>query len=273
MADERSVNRRSRQTSASASSRARSKVRQGSGARKSVDYAPPSPLREMIGETGCATRCRFLSMPPAAAATRLTISFSMGRPAWARPLSHIMAHEMNANLKVTAGPAIEKAGDLAAILTNFAPRRHPLHRRDSPARPLGRRDPLSGHGGFCARYRGGQRAWREHTPQPAQVYGRRRYHAPGVAHLAPARPLRRRRALRLLRDARTQEIVKRAAAKLELQINDEGASRSPAARGTPRISASAARVRDFCAGAPMATSILLWRTRTRHARHRLAGAG
>ncbi len=34
-------------------------------------------------------------------------------------LCHILANEMNANLKVTAGPAIEKAGDLAAILTNM----------------------------------------------------------------------------------------------------------------------------------------------------------
>lgn len=34
-------------------------------------------------------------------------------------LSHILAHEMAANLKVTAGPAVEKAGDLAAILTNL----------------------------------------------------------------------------------------------------------------------------------------------------------
>ena len=34
-------------------------------------------------------------------------------------LSHILANEMQANLKVTAGPAIEKAGDLAAILTNL----------------------------------------------------------------------------------------------------------------------------------------------------------
>lgn len=34
-------------------------------------------------------------------------------------LSHILANEMGGNLKVTAGPAIEKAGDLAAILTNL----------------------------------------------------------------------------------------------------------------------------------------------------------
>ncbi|MFN8489203.1 MAG: Holliday junction branch migration DNA helicase RuvB [Caldilineaceae bacterium] len=34
-------------------------------------------------------------------------------------LSHILANEMGGSLKVTAGPAIEKAGDLAAILTNL----------------------------------------------------------------------------------------------------------------------------------------------------------
>lgn len=34
-------------------------------------------------------------------------------------LAHILANEMNVNLKVTAGPAIERAGDLAAILTNL----------------------------------------------------------------------------------------------------------------------------------------------------------
>ena len=34
-------------------------------------------------------------------------------------LSHIIAREMGADIKVTSGPAIEKAGDLAAILTNL----------------------------------------------------------------------------------------------------------------------------------------------------------
>ncbi len=35
-------------------------------------------------------------------------------------LSHIIATEMGAQIRVTSGPAIEKAGDLAAILTNLA---------------------------------------------------------------------------------------------------------------------------------------------------------
>ena len=34
-------------------------------------------------------------------------------------LANIIANEMNSNIKVTSGPAIEKAGDLAALLTNM----------------------------------------------------------------------------------------------------------------------------------------------------------
>jgi Holliday junction DNA helicase RuvB len=36
-------------------------------------------------------------------------------------LAHIIAREMGANIKITTGPAIEKSGDLAAILTNLQP--------------------------------------------------------------------------------------------------------------------------------------------------------
>ncbi|MFH1461200.1 MAG: Holliday junction branch migration DNA helicase RuvB [Patescibacteria group bacterium] len=36
-------------------------------------------------------------------------------------LAHIIAKEMGANIKVTSGPAIEKVGDLASILTNLQP--------------------------------------------------------------------------------------------------------------------------------------------------------
>lgn len=37
-------------------------------------------------------------------------------------LSHVIAHELGVSLRVTAGPVIEKAGDLAALLTNLQPR-------------------------------------------------------------------------------------------------------------------------------------------------------
>jgi len=36
-------------------------------------------------------------------------------------LAHIIAREMSVNIKVTSGPAIEKVGDLASILTNLQP--------------------------------------------------------------------------------------------------------------------------------------------------------
>lgn len=36
-------------------------------------------------------------------------------------LSHIIAYEMGANLRQTSGPVLEKAGDLAALLTNLEP--------------------------------------------------------------------------------------------------------------------------------------------------------
>lgn len=36
-------------------------------------------------------------------------------------LAHVIAHEMNVSIKVTSGPAIERTGDLAAILTNLQP--------------------------------------------------------------------------------------------------------------------------------------------------------
>lgn len=36
-------------------------------------------------------------------------------------LAHIIAKEVGANIKVTSGPAIEKAGDLASLLTNLEP--------------------------------------------------------------------------------------------------------------------------------------------------------
>lgn len=37
-------------------------------------------------------------------------------------LAHIIAHEMHVGLKQTSGPALEKAGDLAALLTNLEPK-------------------------------------------------------------------------------------------------------------------------------------------------------
>ena len=37
-------------------------------------------------------------------------------------LAHVLANEMGVNIKITAGPAVERAGDLAAILDQSARR-------------------------------------------------------------------------------------------------------------------------------------------------------
>ncbi|MGH8802974.1 MAG: AAA family ATPase, partial [Casimicrobiaceae bacterium] len=37
-------------------------------------------------------------------------------------LAHILAHEMGVNLRQTSGPILERAGDLAALLTTLEPR-------------------------------------------------------------------------------------------------------------------------------------------------------
>src|SRR3989344_475681 len=36
-------------------------------------------------------------------------------------LAHLIAHEIGAQMKTTSGPAVEKVGDLASILTNLSP--------------------------------------------------------------------------------------------------------------------------------------------------------
>src|SRR5690348_18455646 len=37
-------------------------------------------------------------------------------------LSHVIANELGVNLRSTSGPVLERAGDLAALLTNLQPR-------------------------------------------------------------------------------------------------------------------------------------------------------
>src|SRR3546814_11397113 len=48
-------------------------------------------------------------------------------------LSHVIANELGVSLRVTSGPVIEKAGDLAALLTHLHP--HDLLFIDQPQPP------------------------------------------------------------------------------------------------------------------------------------------
>ncbi|HHD10851.1 MAG TPA: Holliday junction branch migration DNA helicase RuvB [Deltaproteobacteria bacterium] len=55
-------------------------------------------------------------------------------------LAHIISHELGTNIRVTSGPAIERAGDLAAILTNLEDRDvlfiDEIHRLPNPVEEL-----------------------------------------------------------------------------------------------------------------------------------------
>jgi Holliday junction DNA helicase RuvB len=88
---------------------------------KQIDYAlRPRSLDEMIGQTPLREKIEVLVQAARQRGDALDHVLVYGPPGLGKTtLSHILANEMRANLKVTAGPAIEKAGDLAAILTNL----------------------------------------------------------------------------------------------------------------------------------------------------------
>ena len=65
-------------------------------------------------------------------------------------LAHVMAAELRVAIKATAGPIIERAGDLAALLTALEHPRGAVHRRDPPPGGEGGGDPLPGARGLHA---------------------------------------------------------------------------------------------------------------------------
>ncbi len=86
-----------------------------------VDYAlRPQKLAELIGQDRVKENLAILIAAAKKRSEPLDHCLFYGPPGLGKTtLSHVLANEMNVNIKVTAGPAIERPGDLASILTNL----------------------------------------------------------------------------------------------------------------------------------------------------------
>jgi Holliday junction DNA helicase RuvB len=80
----------------------------------------PQSLDEYIGQDRVKENMRILIEAAKGREEALDHVLIYGPPGLGKTtLAHVVANEMGVNIKVTAGPAIERAGDLAAILTNL----------------------------------------------------------------------------------------------------------------------------------------------------------
>jgi len=87
----------------------------------SVDLAlRPTTLNDLIGQQGVKDNLLIQIQAARQRGEALEHVLFHGPPGLGKTtLAHILASEMSVNIKVTSGPAIERAGDLAAILTNL----------------------------------------------------------------------------------------------------------------------------------------------------------
>ena len=80
----------------------------------------PRLLSDLIGQERVKENLRILIDAARRRGEPLDHVLFYGPPGLGKTtLAHILANEMNVNIKITAGPAIERPGDLAAILTNL----------------------------------------------------------------------------------------------------------------------------------------------------------
>ncbi len=80
----------------------------------------PKTLDEFIGQSKIKQSLKIFIQAAKKRNEALEHTLLYGAPGLGKTtLAHIIGREMNANVRITSGPAIERAGDLAAILTNL----------------------------------------------------------------------------------------------------------------------------------------------------------